>query len=457
MADVITLLALSPTMEEGTIAEWLKAEGDSVEEGEIIAEVETDKATMEMESFFEGTVLRVLVSAGDVVPVGAPLAVVGEAGEDADAALAALGGAADGSVADEAAPAPREDAHRAEDAGYGGHDEAARDAREGEARERAATPAQTDGRPAPAEGGRIFASPIARRMAQEAGIALERIEGSGPNGRIVKQDVERAQASGRSDAPVEAAPGAPRQAAPGAPAVVGQLPDAGGHPEPMSQMRRTIARRLTQVWQNTPFFYLTVEIDMSAAMARRSAVNAEIAAAGVEAKLSVNDMIVKACASALRSYPRMNVAFNGDELVHFDRVHVGIAVALEDGLITPVLKDADRMGLRAISQNTRELATRARDKKLKPEEYTGSTFSISNLGMYGVDNFLAVINPPEAAILACGAVQKVPVVGPDGELTVGTRMKITLTCDHRAVDGAVGAEFLQHVRRGLENPVLLMI
>lgn len=432
MAEVITMLALSPTMEEGTIAEWLKPEGSTVEEGELIAEVETDKATMEMESFFEGTVLKVLVKAGDAVKVGAPMAVIGEPGEDADAALAALGGAPAPSEA--AAPAPQAEPEPAQEA-------------------------VSEAAPETSESTRIFASPVARNMAKDQGIDLSQVKGSGPNGRIVKADIEQAIAQGtKPAAAAPAAAAAPKAAA--APAgeslVIGQMPDAGGSAEPMSQMRKTIAKRLTQVWQNTPHFYLTMSIDMAPAMAFRKQINSQLDAAKFDAKVSVNDLIIKACAIALKRFPRMNVAFNGDELMHFEQVHIGVAVAIEDGLITPTIRNADQKSLVQLSGEVRELALKARDKKLKPNEYGGSTFTISNLGMYGIDDFCAVINPPEAGILACGAVQQVPVVK-DGELAIGTIMRVTLSCDHRAVDGAVGAEFLQHVKSLLENPVLLSV
>ncbi len=437
MAEVITMLALSPTMEEGTVAEWIKEEGVEVEEGDIIAEIETDKATMEMESFFDGTVLKVLVKAGDTVPVGAPMAVVGEPGEDADAALAAAGfggGSTPAAPAPDPTPAPAAEA----------------------------APAPTpEAAPAPAaahhERGRVVASPIARRIAEDEGLSLDAIAGSGPHGRIIKRDVEAALAA-RSSAPAAAAaPAAVAVAAlpAGLPPVIGQLPDAGGQPQRMSQMRKTIAKRLTQVWQATPHFYLTIDVDMAAAMAMRKQINAQLADAGEDRKISVNDLIIKACAKALIRYPRMNVAYNGDELVFFDRAHIGVAVAIEDGLITPVVRDAHMKGVTEIASEVRDLATRARDKKLGPDEYSGSTFTLSNLGMYGIDHFQAVINPPEAAILAVGAVQQVPVVV-DGELAVGTRMKATLSCDHRAVDGAVGAEFLAELRKLLEHPLLIL-
>jgi pyruvate dehydrogenase E2 component (dihydrolipoamide acetyltransferase) len=232
--------------------------------------------------------------------------------------------------------------------------------------------------------------------------------------------------------------------------------DSSSNMVALSQMRKTIARRLVEVWNDTPHFYLTADIDMAKAMAQRAEINAQLKAAGSEVKISVNDLIVKASAVALRNYPKMNVAFRGDSIEQYGDVHVGVAVAIPDGLITPVIRDADQKTLSQVATEIRELATRAKDKRLKPHEYTGSTFSISNLGMYQIDEFSAIINPPEAAILACGSVRQTPVVE-DGEIVVGTRMKITLSCDHRAVDGAVGAEFLMELRRLLENPILLLV
>ena len=454
MAEIITMLALSPTMEEGTIAEWLKAEGESVEEGEIIAEIETDKATMEMESFFEGTMLKVLVKSGDTVKVGQPMAVVGEPDEDADEALAAFNGGGSAPKKDdapkekEAKSEPKEDASKQKKS-----DED--DSSDSEEKDDASSSSSSPERKK--DGERIKSSPLARKIASEHDLDLASIQGSGPGGRIIKEDVEKALES-QSAAPAETKASAPAVASPaGEPTLIAELPDASPSLEPLSQMRKAIARRMVQVWQNTPFFYLTMEIDMEKAMAQRKSLNAQLQAADIDVKISVNDMIVRACALALRDYPRMNCAFAGDSTAFFKEVHIGVAVALEDGLITPTLRNADQKTLSQLATETRSLAERARDKKLKPNEFGGSTFSISNLGMYGIDHFQAVINPPESGILACGAVKKVPVVNEDGELVVGTRMKITLTCDHRAVDGAIGAEFLQHVKKRLENPILLMV
>lgn len=426
MAEVMEMLALSPTMEEGTLVEWLKKEGDTVAEGELLAEVETDKATMEMESFFGGTVLKLLVEAGATVKVGDPLAIIGKPGED----ISGLVGGGESVKSESKQEAPKSEAVAVSEASA-------------PEPKTAAAETGTDGR--------LKASPLARRMAQDAGISLEDIAGSGPQGRIVKSDIEQAIATpamkpGSKPSAVAASSG------PGVLAAGGVARTELG----LSQMRKTIARRLVQVWQSTPHFFLTMDIDMEPAMAQRKLINEQIAAAGGDYKISVNDLIIKACANALARYPQMNVGFENDQLFQFDEVNIGVAVAVEEGLITPTIRDADVKSLGAIAREARELAGRARDKKLRPEEYSSHTFSISNLGMYDIDNFMAVLNPPDAGILACGSVQQVPVVK-NGELTVGTRMKVTLSCDHRAVDGAVGASFLKEVRTLLENPILMMV
>ncbi|MFW6058351.1 MAG: dihydrolipoamide acetyltransferase family protein, partial [Persicimonas sp.] len=356
MAEVVTMLALSPTMDEGTLAEWVKNEGEEIDEGEILAEVETDKATMEMESFFEGVLLKQLVSAGDAVPVGAPIAIIGEEGEDISGVLDDLEGGE--AAADEAgAEAPEVE-----------------EAEEAEVTEQEEAPARklVGGEVAAGEqpSGRIKSSPLARRMAEEEGLEIARISGSGPGGRIIKRDIEAA---------LEERPEAPTAAPAAAPAPA-EAPDLRAEKLPLSQMRKTIARRLGEVWQSTPHFMLTMDIDMAKAMAQRKEINAQLKAAEIDAKVSVNDLIVKACAVALREFPAMNVAFQGDHLLQFEDVHVGVAVAIDEGLITPTVRNADIKGLRQISEDVRQLAGRARDEKLQPEEYTGGTFTVSNLG-----------------------------------------------------------------------------
>ncbi|RVU48072.1 pyruvate dehydrogenase complex dihydrolipoamide acetyltransferase [Lujinxingia sediminis] len=431
MAEVMEMLALSPTMEEGTLAEWTKAEGDSVAEGDILAEVETDKATMEMESFYAGTVLKLLAEPGQTVRVGDPLVIIGKEGEDISGLLSELGGGGKPAAKAKSEQAAPEKA------------EAAPEEKESASMEVAEDAGNDDGR-------RIKASPLARKMAEDKGLDLSTIEGSGPGGRIIKRDIESAKAApAKAPRAAAAAPSAELHAAAG-------LSEVPGEQKSLSQMRKTIAKRLVEVWQSTPHFYLTMGIDMAAAMKVRKDINAQLAAAEAGYKVSVNDLIVKAAAAALAKYPAMNTGFAGDSLYAFDEVNIGVAVAIEDGLITPTVRNADQKALGAIAREVRELAGRARDKKLKPEEYSAHTFSISNLGMYDIDEFMAVINPPDAAILACGAVKQVPVVV-DGELAVGTRMKLTLACDHRVVDGATGAEFLNELRRNLENPLLLLV
>ena len=415
MAEIVTMLALSPTMEEGQLVRWAKAEGDEVEEGEIIAEVETDKAAMEMESFFDGVVLKILVEAGNPVKVGAPIAIIGEAGEDISEVLSETAGGG-------AAPAPAPEASAAAPS---------------------ATPATATPAAATAStSGRVLASPVAKNMAREHGLDLSAIRGSGPNGRVIKRDVEAAMASGTTSRTQSAAVAAPAS--------------AGGTVVPLTQMRKTIAARMTSSWTSAPHFALTTEIDMGPAMALRKQINTDLAAADAGIKLSVNDFILKSCALALRQVPDMNVAWGGDHVIRHDEVHIGVAVAIDGGLITPVVRNADQKSLGTISQEVRDMAGRARVKKLMPHEYTGSTFSLSNLGMFGVTSFQAVLNPPEAGILAAGAVVKKPVVEGD-KIVPGLRMEVTLSCDHRSSDGAVGARFLQAVKLLLEHPSALLV
>jgi pyruvate dehydrogenase E2 component (dihydrolipoamide acetyltransferase) len=427
VADIIEMIQLSPTMEEGVLVEWLKKEGDAVEEGEVIAEIETDKATMEMESFYDGTVLKLLVAVGDAAAVGTALAIVGEPGEDISALLAsATGGGSAAPAAPEpaaAAPAPAPAAP-------------------------AAAPATA---PAPAptvdDGQRVRSSPLARKIAAERGIDVRLVTGTGPAGRIVKRDVEAFVAPAAAAQPAAA----PAAAAPVAVPVVAS--GLEGETVRLSQMRKAIAKNLSVAWQ-APAFMLTREIAMDAAMAFRKQLNAALAADDA-GKVSVNDLIIKACGKALIDVPEMNAAFQGDELLLYKTADIGVAVAVDGGLITPIVRRTEQKSLIAIAAESRELAGKARDKKLEPHEYSGSSFSISNLGMFGIDHFTAVLNPPAAGILAVGQTKRVPVVDADGELSVGQRMTVTLTCDHRAVDGAVGAVFLQRFARYMETPLLL--
>ncbi|MEQ6204274.1 pyruvate dehydrogenase complex dihydrolipoamide acetyltransferase [Sulfitobacter sp. HNIBRBA2951] len=431
MPTEILMPALSPTMEEGTLAKWLVKEGDEVSSGDVMCEIETDKATMEFEAVDEGIIGKILVAEGtEGVKVNAAIAVLLEEGESADDIAAA--------PAEKAAPAAKE----AEPAP-------------------AAAPAPT-ATPAPAaakaDGTRIFASPLARRIAADKGVDLGTIAGSGPRGRIVKADVEGLS---KSDAPKAAAP-APAQAAAPAAAPTGPSGDAiakmyeGREYEEitLNGMRKTIAARLTEAKQTVPHFYLRRDIQLDALMAFRAQLNKQLEPRGV--KLSVNDFIIKACALALQQVPDANAVWAGDKVFKLKPSDVAVAVAIEGGLFTPVLQDAEMKSLSALSAEMKDLAARARDRKLAPHEYQGGSFAISNLGMFGIDNFDAVINPPHGAILAVGAGTKKPVVNADGDLGIATVMSVTLSVDHRVIDGALGAELLNAIKDNLEAPMTML-
>ena len=438
MPTEILMPALSPTMEEGTLAKWLVKEGDTVSSGDLLAEIETDKATMEFEAVDEGTVGKILVPEGsENVAVNTPIAVLLEDGESADDI---------GTASAAPAPAAAEEAPAKEEAAPGPAP--------------AAAPAPAA--PVAADGNRIFASPLARRIAKDKGLDLSQIKGSGPKGRIVKADVENATAS----APAAAAAAAPaaKAAAPSAAAAAPAGPSTeqvlrmyeGREYEEvkLDGMRKTIAARLTEAKQTIPHFYLRRDIQLDALLKFRSQLNKQLEGRGV--KLSVNDFIIKASAIALQQVPEANAVWAGDRTLKLKPSDVAVAVAIEGGLFTPVLKDADMKSLSALSAEMKDLATRARDRKLAPEEYQGGSFAISNLGMFGIDNFDAVINPPHGGILAVGAGAKKPVVGADGELTVATVMSVTLSVDHRVIDGALGAELLNAIKDNLENPVAML-
>ena len=448
MAEVVEMIQLSPTMEEGVLAQWNAKEGDTVSAGDVIAEVETDKATMDMESFFDGVVLKILVSAGDAVPIGAAMAIVGEAGEDISALLAEIeaGGGAAGGGAPEGGSG---------DGGgsAGGAADAAGDAEtDSLPAVGAAEPGEPTSPQAASAGGRVLASPMARRIAAEKGVDLSQVHGSGPQGRVVKRDVESFVPSAAVTASVTAVSSKSTAAA--------FVPSYGGaraedRIEPLSQMRKAIAKNLQTAWQ-APAFMLTRDIAMDAVMANRKALNTALAEDDAGIKVSVNDFIIKAAARALMDVPAMNSAYEGDNIRLYGSADIGMAVALDGGLITPIVRNAESKTLTHIAAEAKSLALRARDRKLKPDEFTGATFSISNLGMFGIDHFTAVLNPPAAGILAVGATRKTPVVNDAGELAVGLRMSVTLTCDHRAVDGAVGAQFLIRFARYMESPTLML-
>ena len=472
MATKVVMEALSPTMEEGRLVKWLKNEGDEVKSGDVLAEVETDKAVMELVARGDGVIRKRIANEGDASPVGTLLAVIAAADEDIDSILA---GASPAKPAPDAAPDAAADAvaETKESAGATAVPEESAQS-QGEAstppeEKAAATPAaaaqpplppRTSGfgavQPAPAPsvsaapstpsgGSRSKASPLARRLASERGVELSQVRGSGPGGRIIRRDIEHA-ATTAAIKPAAAPKGAPKPP----PRFISREGDY--QDIPLTQIRKTIARRLTESIGPIPTFYLTAEWDAE----RASEMRAQLKELGDEYKISFNDIVIKAVAQALSDHPDVNAHWMNDRIRHFNRVHVAMAVATEAGLITPVIFDADRKPIGQISAEAKQLAALARERKLTPEQYTGSTFSVSNLGMFGIDHFTAIINPPEAGILAVGAVEPKPVVL-DGNVVVRQKMRVTMSCDHRVVDGAVGAKFLLTVKRYFENPLLLVI
>jgi pyruvate dehydrogenase E2 component (dihydrolipoamide acetyltransferase) len=502
MAKILEMPKLSPTMEEGVLSTWHKKEGDPIAVDDLLAEVETDKATMEFRAFDKGTLLKLLVAPGTQVRLGQPVAIIGEPGEDVSALAGQSGGEAAGArvtkttapaPADEAPPAdatPEESmappAQRAPQAGAGKTLAPAPAAQATQAKaldapapdtappiaqrkppvanllDRTSFPGERAAPAAPGEApddarGRILASPYVRKVAREQGIDLKGAQGSGPGGRVLPADLEAMH--GQAAAPVGALtrPGS----APATPATL-NTPAALAPPEarPLSPMRRTIARRLTEAKATVPHFYLTIDVDAAALVKLRARINEELASASADgdvaaAKVSLNDLLVKACAIALVRVPECNASFTPDAILLHRRVDISVAVAIPDGLVTPVVRNADQKSVAAIAREVRELAGRARAKKLKPEEMADGTFSISNLGMFGIDEFSAVINPPEGAILAVGQVRDVPVVV-DGAVAPGQRLAMTLSCDHRVVDGAIGAAFLAELRRLVEHPMRVL-
>jgi pyruvate dehydrogenase E2 component (dihydrolipoamide acetyltransferase) len=427
MPKYIEMPKLSDTMTEGTLLKWRKKEGDKVSAGDVIAEVETDKATMEMEAFDDGILHKFLVNEGSKVPIGGKVALLLGKGEqppaDGDAPPAADSGPSDkkapalapDSSGEKAAPAP-------------------------------SAPAATSPKSAKSAGGRVKASPLARKIAAAKGVDLGSIEGSGPGGRIVRKDVENAQ------------PGAAASPSPaGAVAAIPSTP-AGANDQriPLSGMRRVIAERLLASKTQLPHFYLFIEVDAGPLMKARAELNAVTEATGGP-KLTVNDFVLKAVVAAAVKVPAVNASFSGDAIIQYGSVNLSVAVAVEEGLVTPVVRDAQKKSLREISETVKDLATRARNKKLKPEEYAGGTITVSNLGAYGIESFSAIINPPQAMIVSVGAIVKKPVVGPDDAIVAGQRMSIGLSADHRVVDGAVGATYLAELRKLIENPTLMLL
>jgi pyruvate dehydrogenase E2 component (dihydrolipoamide acetyltransferase) len=398
MITKVHMEALSPTMEEGQLVRWLKAEGDAVASGDILAEIETDKATMELVARGEGVLRKILLPAGGTAPVGGVIGVIASADEDISS-VAGAGSPAAGAPSSPASP--------------------------------------------PDDGGRVKASPLARRLADDLGVDLARVEGSGPGGRIVKRDVEAAKESG------PAAPASTPVAA-----VPAGVSDEEYVDVPVSQMRKTIAKRLAESIGPVPHFFLTIEVDMGRVGEARESINAMLDKQGE--KISINDIVLKAVAAALKKHPECNAQWHGTHVRRFNSVHLGVAVAVEDGLITPVVRHAHLKGISHIAKEVRELAGRAREKRLLPDEYTGATFSVSNLGMFGIHEFTAIINPPEAGILAVGGIQDTPVAV-DGQVVIRPRMRVTMSCDHRVIDGAQGSRFLATLKVMLEEPTAIVV
>ena len=415
--EIVKMPRLSDTMEEGTVATWLKQEGDKVAEGDILAEIETDKATMEFESFYEGTLLKIGIPEGETAPVDSLLAIIGPEGTD----VSNVTGDSAGKKA-----APKKE-------------------KKSEAKEEKKEESTSTSSDSSSEGGRIFASPLAKKMAEDKGIDLSKVEGSGENGRIVKKDIESYKPS-EAPAPKETKKEAETSvAAPYVPAGEESFEEIKN-----SQMRKTIAKRLGESKFSAPHYYLTIEVDMENAMASRKQINAL-----PDVKVSFNDMVIKASAMALRKHPQVNSQWTGDAMKIAKHIHMGVAVAVEEGLVVPVLKFADQMSMTQIGGNVKDLAGKARNKKLQPKEMEGSTFTVSNLGMFGITEFTSIINQPNSAILSVGTIVEKPVVK-NGEIVVGHTMKLTLACDHRTVDGATGAAFLQDLKTYIENPVTML-
>ncbi|MEZ2415227.1 pyruvate dehydrogenase complex dihydrolipoamide acetyltransferase [Muriicola sp. E247] len=422
--EVVKMPRLSDTMEEGTVATWLKKVGDDVEEGDILAEIETDKATMEFESFYSGTLLYIGIKEGESAPVDDILAIIGPQGTDVDTVLNQT---TSGAQPDASA---RQEVEKSES-----------QSQETDSAE-SPTPAVTQ------DGQRIFVSPLARKMAEEKGIDLKAVKGTGDQGRIVKRDIENFSPEAAKTVATPAEVSSPQAAA--QQPVILPVGEEGSEETKNSQMRKVIAKRLSESKFTAPHYYLTIEVDMANAAKSRAHIN-ELP----DTKVSFNDLVVKACAMALQKHPQVNTSWNGDTTRYNKHIHVGVAVAVEDGLVVPVLKFADQMSLTQIGAAVKDLAGRARIKKLTPAEMEGSTFTVSNLGMFGILEFTSIINQPNSAILSVGAIVEKPVVR-NGEIVVGKTMKLTLACDHRTVDGATGAQFLQTLRVYMENPVTML-
>jgi len=434
MAEKIEMPKLSDTMEEGVIASWNVKEGDKVESGDVIAEVETDKATMEVEVFDAGTILKIMVNEGDAVPLGGTMAIIGEEGED----ISDLLGDDDEASGEKEKAAETEEKEKASASENGSGKKESFDPILGDLDKKKETSQEKEKTQSSGDDdGRIKASPLARNMAKDKGIDLSDVQGSGPDGRVIKKDIEEYEPSEEPSAPSTVD--------------VPSFEDTESEDIKVSQMRKAIARRLSESKFSNPHFYETIDVDMESAIEARKKLN-EVS----EVKISFNDIVVKAASAALRRHPDVNSSWLGDKIRKHGDVNVAVAVAIDEGLMTPVINHSDKKNLRQISVETKELAGKARDRKLQPEEMEGSTFTISNLGMFGIEEFTAIINPPNACILAVGAIRDVPVVK-DGEVVPGKRMKMTLSSDHRIVDGAKAAAFLNTLQQMLENPLAMVL
>ncbi|MCY1486191.1 Dihydrolipoyllysine-residue acetyltransferase component of pyruvate dehydrogenase complex [compost metagenome] len=423
---VVTMPRLSDTMTDGTVATWLKKVGDKINEGDILAEIETDKATMEFESFNSGTLLSIGIKEGETAPVDSVLAIIGPEGTD-------ITGIAENFKKGGAAPAPSKEEKTEEPK-----------AETAESKEETVETVS--------DGKRIFISPLAKKIAEEKGISISQVKGTGENGRIVKSDIENFKPAATSQASAPQQETAAKSETAAAPAVKPFVPAGETYSEEIknSQMRKVIAKRLSESKFTAPHYYLTIEVAMDSAIASRNTINSL-----PDTKVSFNDMVIKACAMALKRHPKVNSQWKEDVTVIHHHVHIGVAVAVEDGLVVPVLKFADQLSLSQIGANVKDVAGRAKNKKLQPAEMEGSTFTVSNLGMFGITEFTSIINQPNSAILSVGAIVEKPVVR-NSEIVVGNTMKVTLACDHRTVDGATGAQFLQTLRQYLENPVTML-
>ncbi len=435
MAEIIRMPRMSDTMEEGNIVGWLKKVGDSVEPGDVLAEVETDKATMELESYFEGVLLHIGVAEGPV-HVNGVLAIIGEKDEDISKILKDLDSESSNSGAQKQETLSEEDSkesHVKETTQPAKKEEVPSEEKK-DTKESESDSVETE------DGGRIKISPLARKMIEEAGLDIKQMKGTGDGGRIVKQDVEAAMEKGQEKSKESPAP-APSQ----------QISEGSYEDKPISQMRKVIAKRLGESKFSAPHFYLTIEIDMDTAIETRTKIN-EMA----DTKVSFNDLVIKAAAAALMRHPEVNSSWLGDKIRKNNDINIGVAVAVEEGLLVPVIRNANHKSLTQLNSEVKNLAGKAKDKKLQPQEMTGNTFTISNLGMFDIEEFTAIINPPDACILAVGTIVQKPVVK-NNEIVIGNTMKVTMSCDHRVVDGATGAKFLQTFKAILENPIRMIV